>query len=77
MTGVKETRLCFSSNVTGIVVNEIEQKFYSVYSYSGIESIEHALNHLSTGIVQMPVLIVGKQMARILCVRQAANKVGL
>ena len=31
------TQLCFSSNVAGIVANEIEQNFYSVYSYSGIE----------------------------------------
>ena len=37
------TQLCFSSNLTGIVTNKIEQSFYSVYSYSGIESIEHAL----------------------------------
>ena len=45
MTGVKEiTQLCFSSNLAEIVVNKIEQSFYSAYSYSRIESIEHALN---------------------------------
>ena len=31
------------SNLSGIVADKIEQSFYSVYSYSGIESIEHAL----------------------------------
>ena len=35
--------MCFSSNVAGIMANKIEQSFYSVYSYSGIESIKHAL----------------------------------
>ena len=39
MTGAI-AQLCFSSNLTGIVANKIEQSFYSVYSYSGIESIE-------------------------------------
>ena len=34
-------QLCFSSNLTGIMDNEIEQSFYSVYSR--IESIEDAL----------------------------------
>ena len=44
MTGVRDiTQLCFSSNVARIVANKIEQSFYFVYSYSGIESIEHAL----------------------------------
>ena len=44
MTGVRDvTQLCFSFNLAGIVANKIEQSFYSVYSYSGIESIEHAL----------------------------------
>ena len=38
------TQLCFSSNLTGIVANKIEQSFYSVYSYSRIESIERALS---------------------------------
>ena len=38
------TQLCFSSNLAGIMANKIEQSFYSVYSYSGIESIEHTLN---------------------------------
>ena len=38
MTGARDTtQLYFSSNLAGIVANEI------VYSYSGIESIEHAL----------------------------------
>ena len=31
-----------ASNLAEIVANKIEQSFYSVYSYSGIESIEHA-----------------------------------
>ena len=44
MTGARGiTQLCFSSNLAGIVANKIEQSFYSVYSYSGIELIEHAL----------------------------------
>ena len=34
-------QLCFSSNLTEIMANEIEQSFYSVYSR--IESIEDAL----------------------------------
>ena len=47
MTGVRDiTQLCFSSNVSGIVANEIEQSFYSVYSCFGIESIERALKSL-------------------------------
>ena len=37
------TQLCFSSNFAGIVTNKIEQSFCSVYSYSGIESIERTL----------------------------------
>ena len=45
MNGARDiTQLCFSSNLTGIVANKIEQSFYSVYSYSGIESIERAVN---------------------------------
>ena len=49
MTGARDiahlAHLCFSSNLTGIVANKIEQSFYSsVYSYSGIESIEHTLS---------------------------------
>ena len=45
MTGARDiTQLCFSSNLAGIVANKIEQSFYSVYSYSGIESIECALS---------------------------------
>ena len=44
MTGAIDiTQLCFPSNFTGNVANKIEQNFYSIYSYSGIESIEHAL----------------------------------
>ena len=44
MTGARDiTQLCFSSNLAGIVANKIEQSFYSVYSYSRIESIEHTL----------------------------------
>ena len=43
MTGARDiTQLCFPSNLAGIVANKIEQSFYSVYSYSGIESIKHA-----------------------------------
>ena len=43
MIGTRDTtQMCFSSNVAGIVVNKIEQSFYSVYSNSGIESIKHA-----------------------------------
>ena len=38
MTGTKDiTQLCFSSNLAGIVANKLEQNFYSVYFYSGIE----------------------------------------
>ena len=44
MAGAKDiTQLCFSSNLAGIVANKIEQSFYSVYFYSGVESIECAL----------------------------------
>ena len=48
MTLVKDitTQLGFSSNLAGIVANKIEQNCYSVYSYSGIESIERALSQL-------------------------------
>ena len=47
MTGARDiTQLCFSSNLAGTVANKIEQSFYSVYSYSGIESIEHTLKVL-------------------------------
>ena len=46
MTGARDiTQLCFSSNLAGTVANKIEQSFCSVYSYSGIESIERALSH--------------------------------
>ena len=38
------TQLCCSPNFAGNVANQIEQSFYSVYSYSGIESIERALS---------------------------------
>ena len=45
MTGTRDiTQLYFSSNFTGIVANKIEQSFYSVYSYSRIDSIGRALN---------------------------------
>ena len=45
MTGARDiTQSCFSFNWAGIVANKIEQNFCSVYSYSGIESIEHTLN---------------------------------
>ena len=44
MTGARDiTQLFFSSSFEGIVASKIEQGFYSVYSYSGIESIERAL----------------------------------
>ena len=57
MTGVKDiTRLCFSSYLAGIVANKIEQSFYSVYSYSGIESIKHTLRVVCK--VHSPLLFV-------------------
>ena len=38
MTGARGiTQFCCSPNLAGIVANKIEQSFYSVYSYSGIE----------------------------------------
>ena len=46
MTGVRDTcitQLCCSANLAGIVTNKIEQSFYSLYSYSRIESIKCAL----------------------------------
>ena len=44
MTGARDiTRLCFSSNLAEIVADKVKQTFYFVYSYSGIESIKHAL----------------------------------
>ena len=44
MTGARDiTQLCCSPYLAGIVANRIEQSFYSVYSYSGIESIERTL----------------------------------
>ena len=50
MTGARDTtQLCCSPNLAGIVANKTEQGFYSVYSYSGIESIGHALN-VCTGL---------------------------
>ena len=53
MTGaIYITQLCFSSNLARIVANKIEQSFYSVYSYSGIESIEHTLNVLNNSAQQ-------------------------
>ena len=46
MTGVRDiTQLCFSLNLAGIVANKIEQSFYSVYFYSGIESVEYVLSY--------------------------------
>ena len=40
MIGAKDiTRLCFSPILAGIVACKIKQSFYSVYFYSGIESI--------------------------------------
>ena len=46
MTGVRDiTQLFCFPNLAGIVTNKIEQNFYSVYFYSGIESIERALSH--------------------------------
>ena len=45
MTGPRDiTQLCFSSNLAVVVANKIGQIFYSVYSYSGIESIEHTVS---------------------------------
>ena len=43
MTGARNvTQLCCSPNLVVIVANKIEQSFYSVYSYSRREPIEHA-----------------------------------
>ena len=48
MTGARDiAQLCFSSNLTGIVANKIEHSFYSVYSYSRIKSIQHALSQFT------------------------------
>ena len=34
MTGARDiAQLCVSSNLTGIVANKIEQRFYSVYKF--------------------------------------------
>ena len=53
MTGARDiTQLCFSSNLAGILANKIEQSFYSVYSYSGMESIEHALSLHSSSVTK-------------------------
>ena len=47
MTGARDiTQLCFSSNLAGIIANNIEESFYSVYSSSGTESIKRALSIL-------------------------------
>ena len=55
MTGVRDkTQLRFSSNVAGVVANKTEQSFYSVYSYSGIESIEHALISINLKLEHHP-----------------------
>ena len=59
MTGVRDiAQLCFSSNLARIVASKIEQSFYSVFSYSGIESIKHALKcpNINSGIVVMEPL---------------------
>ena len=68
MTGPRDiTQLCLSSNLAGIVANKIEQGFYSVYSYSGIESIECALSVLefvsediTARFILYPVEIAGR-----------------
>ena len=45
MTGARDiTQLCCSPNLAGIVTNKIEQTFYSVYSHSGIQSVERAIS---------------------------------
>ena len=45
MIGTRDiTQLCCYSNLAGIMANKIEQSFYSVYSYSEIESIECTLS---------------------------------
>ena len=65
MTGAKDiTRLCFSSNLAGIVANKIEQSFYSVYYYSGIESIEHALNS-STEVLLLNFTVILSTTAKV------------
>ena len=52
MTGARDvTQLCFSSDLAGIVANKIEQSFYSVYFYSGIESIERTPLHIWTFLI--------------------------
>ena len=52
MTGARDvTQLCFSSDLAGIVANKIEQSFYSVYFYSGMESIERTPLHIWTFLI--------------------------
>ena len=36
------------SNLARVVIKKVKQSFYSVYSYSGIESIDRALNMVNT-----------------------------
>ena len=54
-------QLCLSSNLTGIVANKIEQSFYSVYSYSGTESIEHALNYMLIHKIEFTFLVINNE----------------
>ena len=59
MTGVRYiTQMCFSSNLAGIVANKIEQSFYSAYSDSGIESIEHTLNNFVRSTLRFHLYLV-------------------
>ena len=55
------TQLCaFFPNLSGTVANKIEKSFYSVYSYSGIESIEHALR-------EVEIIIIRKKLNLLAC----------
>ena len=59
MTGVRDvTQLCFSSNLAGTVANKIEQSFYSVYSCSGIESIDRALSLTSINLLASFIMVI-------------------
>ena len=68
MTGARDiTQLCFSSNLAGIVAKKIEQSFYSIYSYSGIESIEHALRWFTEKMLfYINILLIGNVLFRFL-----------
>ena len=47
MTGVRDiTQLWCSPNLARILADKIEQSFYALYSYSGMESIKRALRKM-------------------------------